>query len=51
VNVDLRNLEVRLRARRVSRRNYGRRRRDHLKRRSRAVRRIEQTLSSISAEK
>lgn len=50
VNDDLRNLEVRLRARRVSRRDYGRRRRDHLRRRSRAVRRIEQALSSIRDE-
>lgn len=47
---DLRNLDVRLRARRISRRVFERRREDRLKRRSRAIRRIEQALASIGAD-
>ncbi len=47
VNGDLRNLDVRLRARRVSRRDYERRKRDRLNRRRHAINRIEQAVRSL----
>ena len=47
VSGDLRNLEVRLRARRVSRRDYERRKRDRLNRRRQAINRIEQAVRSL----
>ena len=46
---DMRNLDVRLRARRVSRKDYERRRRERLKRRSQAIKRIERTLESLGS--
>jgi hypothetical protein len=51
VNADLRNLDVRLRARRISRRDYDRRKEDRLKRRGLAIKRIEQALTSLGREK
>jgi len=49
-NTALRNLEVRLRTRRISRRDHARRREEHLKRRSRARRRIERAIAALKAE-
>jgi hypothetical protein len=49
IEQDLRNLGVRLRARRVSRGDYERRRRDRLRRRSEALKRIEQALRSLGS--
>ncbi len=51
VNADLRNLDVRLRARRISKRDYDRRKGDRLKRRSLAIKRIEQALASLGRER
>lgn len=50
VNANLRNLETRFRARRVSRRVYERQRREYLRSRGRARRRIEQTLATLQSE-
>lgn len=50
VDADLNSLEVRLRARRISRQDYSRRRRDISRRRSRALRRIEQLIAGLQAE-
>ena len=44
---DLRNLEVRLRTRRVSRRDYERRKRDRIRRRGLAIRKIEKAIESL----
>ena len=44
---DLKNLEVRLRARRVSRRDYERRRKDRIRRRGLAIKQIEKALESL----
>jgi hypothetical protein len=44
---DLRNLEVRLRTRRVSRRDYERRKRDRIRKRGLAIRRIEKVIESL----
>ncbi len=45
---DLRNLEVRLRSRRVSKRDYERRRRERIRRRGLAIKKIEKALESLS---
>ncbi|MBC8223758.1 hypothetical protein H8E65_04155 [Candidatus Bathyarchaeota archaeon] len=44
---DLRNLEVRLRTRRVSRRDYERRKRDRIRRRGLAIKKIEKAIESL----
>jgi len=44
---DLRNLEVRLRTRRVSRRDYERRKKDRIRRRGLAIRKIEKAIESL----
>ncbi len=44
---DLRNLEVRLRTRRVSRRDYERRKRERIRRRGLAIRKIEKAIESL----
>jgi hypothetical protein len=44
---DLKNLEVRLRARRISRSDYERRRKDRLRRRNTAINKIEEALDTI----
>ncbi len=49
ISQDMRNLDVRLRARRVSRRDYERRRRERLRRRSQAIKRIERALESLGS--
>ena len=49
VNEDLRNLDVRLRARRISRRDHQRRRESRLNRQREAIRRIEKAISDIQA--
>ena len=49
VNEDLRNLDVRLRTRRISRRDYQRRREGRLDRQREAIKRIEKALSDIQA--
>ena len=49
VNEDLRNLDVRLRARRISRRDHQRRRESRLDRQREAIKRIEKALSDIQA--
>ena len=49
VNEDLRNLDVRLRARRISRRDHQRRRESRLNRQREAIKRIEKALSGIQA--
>jgi hypothetical protein len=46
---DLKNLEVRLRARRVSRSDYERRRKDRFRRRGLAIKRIEKALESLGS--
>ncbi|TRO48762.1 hypothetical protein E2P65_02310 [Candidatus Bathyarchaeota archaeon] len=50
VNEDLRNLDVRLRARRISRRDHQRRRESRLNRQREAIKRIEKALSDIQAK-
>ncbi|MGD2201635.1 MAG: hypothetical protein PVJ38_08400 [Candidatus Bathyarchaeota archaeon] len=47
IDEDLKNLEIRLRARRISRRDYERRRESRFKRWSQAVKRIEKALESM----
>lgn len=49
VNEDLRNLDVRLRARRISRRDHQRRRESRLDRQREAIKRIEKAISDIQA--
>jgi len=49
VNEDLRNLDVRLRTRRISRRDYQRRRESRLDRQREAIKRIEKAVSDIQA--
>ena len=49
ISQDMRNLDVRLRARRVSRKDYERRRRERLRRRSQAIKRIERALESLGS--
>jgi hypothetical protein len=44
---DLRNLEVRLRTRRVSRRDYERRKKERFRRRGLAIKKIEKALGSL----
>jgi DNA repair exonuclease SbcCD ATPase subunit len=44
---DLKNLEIRLRARRISRRDYERRRKDRLRRRNTAINKIEEALDTL----
>ncbi len=44
---DLKNLEVRLRARRISRSDYERRRKDRLRRRNSAIKKIEEALDTL----
>ena len=44
---DLKNLEVRLRARRISRSDYERRRKDRLRRRNTAINKIEEALDNL----
>jgi hypothetical protein len=44
---DLRNLEVRLRSRRVSKRDYERRRKERIRRRGLAIKKIEQALETL----
>ena len=49
VNEDLRNLDVRLRARRITRRDHQRRRESRLNRQREAIKRIEKAISDIQA--
>jgi hypothetical protein len=47
IDEDLKNLEIRLRARRISRSDYERRKESRIKRRSRTIKRIEKALQSL----
>lgn len=49
VNADLRSLDTRLRAKRISRKDFEQRRRESLKRRGRALRRIENAIAELQA--
>jgi hypothetical protein len=50
ISNDMRNLDVRLRARRISRRDYERRKKDRIRRRGQAIKKIERALESLGSE-